>query len=137
MRDIRVSKSKLIETLKKNREAHRKIFLEACDGYRKKAIELLDAELKKAKAGKQFQIYFSLGQPVDQTKDYDRVIGMLTLDTEDFILLSEVDYRQYVLDDWNWKANFMASNAFYSKTASDYLEANSADYTEQSVTTTA
>jgi hypothetical protein len=132
MRDIRVSKAKLLETLKKNREAHRKIFLEACDGYRKKAIELLDAELKKAKAGKQFQIYFSLGQPVDQTKDYDRVIGMLELDTEDFILLTETDYRQYVLDDWNWKANFLTSNAFYSKAAADAIAGNPDEYLEQS-----
>lgn len=114
MRDIRVSKLKLLDTLKKNREEHRAIFLEACDGYRKKAIECLDAELTKAKAGKHFEIYFSLVQPVDQTKDYDRVIGMLEMDTEDFILLEEQDYRCYILDEWGWTSVFLSSNSSYS-----------------------
>lgn len=117
MKDIKVKKAHLLEKLKANRDEHRKIFLEALDGYRKKCIELLDAELAKAKNGKQFHMYFSLTQPVDQTKDYDRAIKMLEMSVEDEVSLSELDFSNYVLDDWQWKRNFLSSNRAYSTTA--------------------
>src|SRR5271155_712033 len=117
MKEIRVEKTKLLETLHKNKAEHREIFLEALEGYRKAAIKLFEENLERAKAGKPFHIYFQLIQPSDQTKDYDRVIGMLELDTETHILLSEQDYRSYVLDDWNWKGTFLTSNSTYSAKA--------------------
>lgn len=82
---------------------------------------MFEAELVRAKAGKRFQVSFSLVQPSDQTKDYDRVIGMLEMDTEHDVLLSEKDYQSYVLDDWQWKQNFLFSNSSYSDTAAALL----------------
>lgn len=117
MNAVRVSKSMLLETLKRNRAEHRKIFLEALDGYRKEAIKQLEAQLERAKSGKKFSVYISLTQPQDQTKDYDRAIGMLELSLDTEISLPETDYRNYVLDEWNWKAQFLSSNVAYSATA--------------------
>lgn len=121
MKEIKVVKTLLLDILKKNRDAHRKIFEEAQEGYRSQAIKLFEAELVRAKAGKRFQVSFSLVQPSDQTKDYDRVIGMLEMDTEHDVLLSEKDYQSYVLDDWQWKQNFLFSNSSYSDTAAALL----------------
>lgn len=119
---VRVSKKTLLETLKKNRAEHRKIFLEALEGYRKEAIKQLEQQLERAKKGKKFDIYISLEQPQDQTKDYDRAIGMLELSLDTEVTLAESDYRNYVLDEWGWKGQFLSSNRAYSATAAATLD---------------
>lgn len=50
MKSIRADRKKLVEILKKNREEHRKIFLEALDGYKKKVLEILEGALERASA---------------------------------------------------------------------------------------
>lgn len=125
MHAIKVEKSKLLEILKKNRDEHRSVFEEALEGYRKLMIKMFEDELEKAKAGKKFNVYFSATQPVDQTKDYDRVIGMLEMDSEETVQLDEQDYQSYVLDDWSWKRNFLASNSAYSGKAAALLATSS------------
>ena len=121
MQSIKVSKATLLAVLVKNRAAHRAIFEEAMDGYRKEVIKQLDAQLNRAKAGKRVNLAFALYEPQDQTKDYDRAIGMLEMSLEDDILLAENDFKCYVLDDWSWKQKFLASNSTYSKMAGDQL----------------
>jgi hypothetical protein len=106
-----------LEILRKNKQEHKEIFLEALEGYRKQVVKLLEERLERVKNGKNFDLYFHLTQPVDQTKDYERAIGMLEMSLGDDVELSEMDYQQYVLDDWNWKTNFLTSNAFYSQKA--------------------
>jgi hypothetical protein len=56
-------------------------------------------------------------EPVDQTREYNKVIRMLEMSTEDVIELQEHEFSQYVLDDWGWKGQFLASNSAYSSTA--------------------
>jgi hypothetical protein len=123
MQHIKVKKQKLLNILRKNRTAHRKIFLEAQEGFKKAVIEQLEKRLEAARKGQRVDLYIRLNEPVDQTKDYDRAIGMLEMDDNTVILLTELDYKQYVLDDWTWKDQFLHSNAFYSKTASDTVAA--------------
>lgn len=117
MNSVRVNKAHLLTKLKENREKHRAIFLEALEGYRKEAIRQLEAQLARAKSSKKFTVYINLTQPSDQTKDYDRAIGMLNMSLDTEIALSEQDYKNYVLDDWTWKSQFLASNSAYSATA--------------------
>ena len=121
MQSIKVSKATLLAVLVKNRAAHRAMYEEALDGYRKEVIKQLDAQLNRAKAGKRVNLAFALYEPQDQTKDYDRAIGMLEMSLEDDILLAENDFKCYVMDDWSWKQQFLASNSTYSKMAGDQL----------------
>jgi len=116
--NVKVNVKKLIKILKDNRAEHRKIFLEALEGYRNECIKTFEKQLSAAKAGKDFTVFFELHQPVDQTADYDRIIGMLEMSTDIVINLTETEYQSYVLDKWDWKANFIISNAGYSPTAS-------------------
>jgi len=125
MENIKVKKEELLTILKKNRENHRVIFLEALDGFRKKAIVEFEKQLEAAKAGKKFDVYINLTLPHDQTKDYDRAIGMLSMSVEDVIELSEHEYQQYVMDDWSWKMNFLTGNSTYSGTAAAELDIQS------------
>ena len=119
MTAIKVDKLELIRKLTENREKHRAIFLEASEGYRTAAIAELDSMLADAKAGKTIRRSVTLVQPMDQTKDYDRALQMLAMSVEDAIVLEESDFRCYVLDEWNWKAGFSASNIRYSKILQD------------------
>jgi len=123
MENIKVDKAKLIATLAANRAKHRKIFEEACDGYQKAAIKELEAQLNRAKPGIRRSIYISIPAPVDQTKEYDRAIAMLKMSVDDHTLLSERDFQCYVLDDWDWKQKFLASNSACSQRAAIALRA--------------
>jgi hypothetical protein len=110
---IRVNRDELLEALRKNRAAHREMFERAAVGYRKRAIEELDASLQDAKAGKKIRRSIGLVEPMDQTKDYDRVIRMLEMTVDQIVTIGAQEFQQYVMDDWSWKEQFTTSNAAY------------------------
>ena len=114
MNAIKVKKDKLIKVLKENMSRHNKIFLDAMKGYRKKAIEVLDAHIAEARGGGKIFTTIHLREPVDQTEDYERVVGMLEMAEETLIELSEGDYARYVLDVWDWSGNFYTTNSAYT-----------------------
>lgn len=116
MNAVTVSKKILLSKLKQNRETHLEIFLEAQKGYREAAIVALDKMLDDAKSGKRFQTTIRLVAPMNQTKDYDRVIAMMEMSIDDEIRLTEHEFQMYVLDQWDWKSLFSTSNRAYSAT---------------------
>jgi hypothetical protein len=117
VRPVRVSKPDLLAKLEANRAGHRAIFEEALEGYRTKAIELFSAEVEKIRSGQKFRSFVSLTEPEDHTADYDAAIGMLQLSLDDAVELDEQSYRSFVLDEWDWKRQFLATNRSYSATA--------------------
>ena len=119
MNAINVKKSELLDVLRKNREQHRKIFLEAQESYRTAVIKELDFMLEEARSGRRIKRAVELTEPVDQTREYDRVIRMMEMSVDETIPLEEHEFRCYVLDEWGWKASFLASNRHYSKTLQD------------------
>lgn len=121
MRNVKLPVAKLLESIKKNRNEHRIVFLEAQEGYRKLIIKELDERLADAKAGRKIDRYVGATPPSDHTRDYDRVVNMLEMCTEAEVELSEQEFGQYVMDQWEWKARFLHSNSAYSATAAKYL----------------
>lgn len=113
MNIVTVKRGQLLSILKENREKHREIFLKAIDGYRKHAIEHLSSMLQDAKDGKRIRRSLELPVPMDQTPEYDRVIGMLNMSIDDQITLSSNEFACYVQDDWSWKEQFTHSNTRY------------------------
>jgi hypothetical protein len=103
----------ILTKVKANRASHRNEFLEAQEGYRKKAIEILDQRLADARAGKELNMLIQLPAPQDHTKDYDRVIMMLEMTTDEVLEIDQNEFAQYVLDDWSWKQQFMLTNSMY------------------------
>lgn len=114
MENIRVSKNKLLEILKKNKQLHREIFIGAQKVYRNEVISVLDKMLAEARAGKNIKHNVDLIAPEDHSGDYDRVIQMLELALDDTITLSERDVQQYVMDKWSWSHGWAASNVQYT-----------------------
>lgn len=108
MREITVQKDKLIKIMQKNRDEHRGVFLEAQKAYRTAVVKALDEQLKLAQEGHPFNLFTltAITAPSDHTVEYDRIIGMMKLDTAKTVKLSDTEYRCYVDDDWGWMHNF-------------------------------
>jgi hypothetical protein len=114
MAGVTVRKSELLAELQKNREAHRGLFLEAQAGYREDVIKELDSMLAEARGGKAIRRIVQLVEPKEHTRDYDRVIRMLTMCTKEEVFVSESEFAQYVQDDWGWKIDFINSTNGYT-----------------------
>lgn len=117
MRNMKFAVVELSEIIQVNRENHRKIFIEAQDGYRKAMIRELDRRLTEARSGQKISRAAWMAEPEDHTRDYDRVLKMLQMCTELHVELDEKEFGQYVMDDWSWKRNFLVANSAYSATA--------------------
>lgn len=110
-----ISTIKLKDILLSNRASHRAVFEEALEGYREAVVKELEEALVEAKKGQRRAFHSILVQPMDQTKEYDRVIKMLELSVDVQQFLTPVEFAQYVMDDWSWKQQFTASTVNYTK----------------------
>lgn len=106
---------KLLEIIRKNRDDHRNMFLKAQEGYREDFLKELEMMLEEARKGKRYLRMVQLVEPIDMTKEYDRIIKMLELTTEKNVQLTTQEFSQYVMDDWAWKAQVTATNSQYIK----------------------
>lgn len=113
--DITVSKSKLLESLTKNREEHAAEFQLAIDKYRERVILELNDRLDKVKAGKDIDLYFRLPVPEEHTEDYDVAIQMLGWHTGDTLELDQHMFQQYVMNNWGWAKSFAANTSSYTR----------------------
>lgn len=112
---ITVPKAQLLEVMRRNRERHCTVFLAAMDGYKQEALRKLEDELKRmARAQRPRELRILLSAPEDHTRDYDRVIGMLEMDTSETFTLDEQTYAQYVADDWAWKRAWAKMSSHYA-----------------------
>lgn len=114
---MKFKKDELLEILQKNKDQHREIFKEACEGWRSCMLARLHSLVDDVKSGNPIKIHLGLSMPVDQTLDYDRAIKMLEMCVDDVIELDENTFANYVMDDWRWTHDFIASNVRYSKKA--------------------
>ncbi len=113
---ITANKNKILETLKKNREEHHKIVVEARAAYVDQAKKVVEKKLAALREGKVVALTFSLAAPLDYTTVYDTAINALELHTGDTIDLSADQVRNLVDDTWDWTHQFTASNSMYSET---------------------
>ncbi len=111
---ITVKKATLLEAIKKNRETHSGTFARAQEGYRVAAIKEIDAMLSEARTGGDIRRSVTIVQPVEHTKDYDRVIRMLEMSIADEVTVTETQFSQYVLDEWGWSREFVNSTSRYT-----------------------
>src|SRR5258708_7168929 len=107
--EVRVTKEDLLKALQDNRAEHRQIFEEAIDAWHKSVQEKLAKMVEQAKRGPEHvELMVGLPRPEDHTKDYDRVIRMITMSKDDEFELSERDFAQFVMDEWGWQAAFLS-----------------------------
>ena len=111
---ISAKTSEVLEVLVKNRAAHREIVVEARAGYAQRAVEVLTKELERLKAGNNVTVMFTLQAPKDHTKVYDTAIAMMRLHQDETVVLDSSQVRNLMLDEWDWKLDFLISNSKYS-----------------------
>lgn len=117
----RVARLELIKHIKQNRDQHKGIFDEAVVGYKKQAVALLDEHIARINKGRVMAVSVHLTVPENHTKDYDRVLMQLEMSHETDIELNDVDAKCFLMDDWEWKRQFLTANSTYSKRAEDAL----------------
>lgn len=117
MRNMKFKVAELQAIITQNRSAHRVVFLEAMEGFRKTMRATLEKNLQSLSEGRRVEHYISVPRVEDHTADYDRILRMLEMCTEAEVELNEQEFGQYVMDQWNWKKAFLHSNAVYSATA--------------------
>jgi hypothetical protein len=120
MKAIKINREKLLAKVKENRAKHHEIFEEALKGYKEAVVEELEEMLEEAQAGKRISHRIELVQPVDQTREYDRIVTALEMTEEPVMELNESEFKNFVMDDWHWTEQFCASNAPYSEAATAY-----------------
>ena len=113
-----VSRVKMLETLRENRDKHALIVTEAQVGYLAAALKSVEKCRAALAEGKQVSLSkYALTPPADYRSAYDTVISMLEWSTDETITLAADEFRQFVQDQWDWKDGFILSNAAYSSTA--------------------
>ena len=111
-------KADVLARLKENREKHAKIVEEAREGWQDAAVKLIKSELAKVRKAKApAHLSFHLNPPVDYTDVYDTLIAQLELAQEDELELDGDQFRKMMEDKWDWREQFLGTNAAYSVTA--------------------
>lgn len=114
MEDVTIKRQALLEALKDNRDNHRAVFEAGVEEYQNRVIRELQQRIKSLRAGAKTNVHISLPEPEDHTLDYDRIIRMLEMTVDDEITISEYDFAQYVMDDWDWARGFARNTAAYA-----------------------
>lgn len=114
LRTLRVSKSRLVEALRENRERHQREFQEALAGYRGQLVTALTRKLERARRKEDVDHRIDLERPVDHTAEYDRALAILAWEEQDTIDLPLSDFERWVLDAWAWRPAFKALHASYT-----------------------
>jgi hypothetical protein len=109
---VRVEKAELLKKLRENRETHIAEFNKATDAFEEAVIIDLKDYLKRAKKG---DIVNSIvfNRPTSHEEEYTTVIEMLEFGIDDYVDLSQWEFKTYVQDQWNWKEDFNTTNSFY------------------------
>ena len=117
MQTITVNKQELLDRLHENRDKHRQVFEVALEEYRKEALSRLEYRVEALKTGKFPDLYIGLQAPSDHTRDYDRVIKMVEMHQDATFQLTEADFSSYVMDDWDWKRQWVTTTSHYAAAA--------------------
>ena len=123
-------KAELLEKLVANRDKHDKDFKHARKGWLEDVAIEGEKIVASAKEGElkilperatrhtrhdhpMTEILFE--EPQNHTKEYDRVISMLEMASDETIKLTDGQFREFVQDEWGWKEDWLHSNTKYMK----------------------
>ena len=111
--NIKVDKDRLMLALEQNRSKHGAEYQKAKAGYIKVTTEQVRDYLVRLTNGEIIGQQFLPSPPEDHTGDYDEAIEMMAWAQDEFIELTQAQFKQYVMDDWGWKDTWLASNTVY------------------------
>lgn len=113
--EVKVNLIDLSRTVESNLVEHRSVFEKAMEGYKARAIQLLEEHIDRVKNNDPEFVYVSIPMPEDHSADYEQVIELLQWSQDEFLVLSKREFAQYVLDDWGWKKEWTETTAMYTQ----------------------
>lgn len=138
-RNVEVTVHDLLITVKRNKENHIATYNETVENYQKYAQHKLDEEYTKAqqklkeaysrakneivnfdpKTAKDTIVFcepisFTLDAPRTHENEYEQAIQMLEWEKRPNIELTAGEFRNFVMDEWDWKQKFLVDNQFYT-----------------------
>jgi hypothetical protein len=109
-----VNRLDLLKKLQDNRDQHEQIYTLAVQGYIEAVTQELKDKLQAVKDGDDISRHLTNVKPENHLDDYDEVIGMMSMNIESEVTLDQSLFRQYVMDQWNWKQQFVTSTSLYT-----------------------
>ncbi len=103
--EVKIEKAKLLTTILANKKDHEEAYNQAKVVYKEKTISFLENQIEAVRQGKKSGRVFPI-EPENHVDEYDTKIAMIEFDSREEITLTEVEFTQYVLDEWSWKGNW-------------------------------
>lgn len=116
MNSVNIDRARLEEIVRENLVKHMVQYEEAVVDYKALVLKITQHNLKVAKTGDmvEFKNFKSLpSAPVSYKDSYNRAIRMIELSVDTIIELEEHIFNQLVLDEWDWKHQFVGATMSY------------------------
>jgi hypothetical protein len=117
MENVTVDRDVLAEILKKNMKVHISDYENAYRAYVNVSMEELGSAMGRLSKGEKVsmaEVASKLTPPVSHEDSYKIAIRMLELSTSKEVTITEREFTQYVMDEWNWSTSFKHLNSVYS-----------------------
>jgi len=115
MKSVNVDKNEILGILKENLTKHIADYDKAMIGYAEDVKAAIVTAMEYVEKGdlEVSGLFTSLETPSSYAKQYEDVIGMLEMARDETIEVSTDEYRQFVLDEWQWKHHFLSNTQKY------------------------
>lgn len=116
MKSVTVNKIDLIEQVTRNRTAHVATYEAAVTGWHVVVVKAMQAGLRSFQKDDKIDdmnFAYRFPKPVNHGEDYDRALAMLGWETGETVRLEEEVFANLVLDDWNWKRQWVLGTSQY------------------------
>lgn len=112
---VSVEKKALMEKLLENRLDHEGQYNEAMDKYRQAVVDEMNRRILEIQAGGDVDTNFhKIVRPESYVDDYTTAIEMLRWHQSDVITLTRNEFKQYVLNEWDWQHSFARTTGSYT-----------------------
>jgi hypothetical protein len=113
-RTINVNRADLIEKIKANKENHIIEYDKAVIAYKIEAERQLN-NLMKAVLDGVLDIKLTLITPINNAKNYDKILEMFEWEVNDTVVLEQREFIEYVQDETDFAVSAKFSNTAYSR----------------------
>ena len=114
MKNVTINKLELLKIVNNNMVKHIAEYKEAVEDYLQAVFKICKENFDIADTFDITSTYKTIpGKPISYADSYNKAIRMLELSVDDVIILSETEFDQLVMDEWNWKQSFVATSSFY------------------------
>lgn len=111
----KIQKSALLEVLLENKQKHVAEFTQAKENYLKVVEEAILKVLEDFKSTHvvNYNPIATLRSPRSHEDEYNTAIAMLNYNVDEEIELEEHEFKELVLDQWQWQQEFKFTNSTY------------------------